>query len=92
MKTSEFNKTRTVTVTTDDETFYFLSYAEMLGNFDDITNSEQWAKSHDNVVFVAHRFDTIGEIIETFENNEDAENYANQLNEYYAICENYLVE
>lgn len=92
MKTQEFNQERKITVSNEHGTFNFTSYADMLGNFSDIKNSEIWANAHNNIVFVAHRFDTTGKIVERFETNEEAESYAAQLNEYFAICEEYCVE
>lgn len=97
MKNLEFNQERKVTVITDQGTFTFTSYADMLGNFNDITNTEQWANPHhsddgESCVFVAYRFDTIGKIVENNMTSDDAETYANQLNEYFAICEEYIVE
>lgn len=79
MKKSEFTQERKVQVTTDDETFEFTSYQDMLGMFWDITNKEQWAKAHDNVVFVAHRFDTIGKIVDRFDTPDEAIEYAKML-------------
>lgn len=92
MKTLEFNKTRKVTVSNDQGVFEFNSYPEMLGFFDDVKNTEQWAIVHEKTVFVCHRFDTDGKIAETFNTNEDAELYAQHLNEYFAICEEFNVD
>ena len=92
MKKSEFIQNRKVRVTSDQGEFEFTSYLDMLGNFEDVTNTEQWAKAHDNVVFVAHRFDTIGKIVDRLETVEYAVEYAVMLNEYFAIHEEYSVE
>lgn len=92
MKTTEFEAKRNVRVSTDQGVFEFSSYANMCGFFTDIENHEQWAKAHENAVFVCHRFDTIGKIVERFETNSEAEIYAGQLNDYFAICEEFIVE
>ena len=92
MKTKEFYKQRNVKVSTDQGVFEFNSYADIVGFFNDVKNTEQWAKAHKDTVFVCHRFDTIGKIIETFETVAEAENYANELNDYFAVCEEYIVE
>lgn len=93
MKLSEFNKTnRKITIYNHEgETFEFTSYPEMLGMFDDLKTIETWAKAHTNVVFVCHRFDIIGKIVETFETDAEAEEYAEQLNEFFMIIEEYDV-
>lgn len=97
MKKSEFTKERKVQVTSDQGVFEFDSYKDMLGNFMDVTNTEQWAKAHhsddgESCVFVAHRFDTTGKIVENHMTHEEAEDYSAMLNEYYAIAEEYSVE
>lgn len=99
MTKSEFNQERNVTVSTDQGNFEFSSFADMLGNFDDVTNKETWANAHHSKneelgssVFVCHRFDTIGKIVENHMSQDEAEEYASQLNEYFAICEEYCVE
>jgi len=97
MTTTEFNTARKVTVSTDQGTLEFASYADMLGNFNDITNHETWARAHHSedgtsCVFIAHRFDTTGKIVENNMIKEEAENYTAQLNEYFAICEEYMVD
>lgn len=92
MRKSEFIQERKVQVTSDQGVFEFDSYKDMLGNFMDVTNTEQWAKTHERLVFVAHRFDIDGKIVDSFESNDEAVEYANQLNEYFAICEEYSVE
>ena len=91
MKKSEFTQKRNLTVNSDQGSFEFTSYADMLGMFNDITNTQEWAKPHKNVVFVAHRFDTIGKIVDTFETEDEAIEYAEQLNEYFAIVEEYSI-
>jgi diacylglycerol kinase family enzyme len=96
MKAKEFYQERKIEVVTDQGTFEFSSYAEMLGNFNDITNRETWANAHhsedgESCVFVAHRFDTIGKIVENHMSHDEAEEYAKKLNEYFAICEEYNV-
>ena len=92
MKKSAFIQDRKLKVTSDQGTFEFTSYEDMLGNFEDVTNTEQWAKQNGRLVFVAHRFDTIGRIIDKLETVADAIEYSNMLNEYFAICEEYSVE
>lgn len=92
MKKSDFNKEREIVVNVEGEEFEFSSYVDMLGNFNDVKNHDTWAVTHKTSVFVAHGFDTIGKIVDRFETEEEAEAYAEQLNEYYAICEEYNVE
>lgn len=92
MKVTEFYAKRNVRVSTDSGVFDFNSYADIVGFFNDVENHEQWAKAHEEVVFVCNRFDTIGKIVERFETNAEAENYANELNDYFAACEEYIVE
>jgi hypothetical protein len=108
MTTKEFNQKRNVTVTSDQGTFEFNSFAEMIGFFDDVKNTEQWAKVEQSAnlnlfsteepkektytVWVAHRFDTIGKIAESGLTKEEADEFAAQLNEYFAICEEYHIE
>jgi len=97
MKKSEFIKERKVQVSTDQGTFEFTSYDDMIGNFEDVTNSEQWAYAHhsedgESCVCVAHRFDPIGEIIENHMTRDDAVIYTGKLNDYYAIHETYCIE
>ena len=97
MKKSEFIQERKVRVINDQGTFEFTSYEDMLGFFSDITNTEEWAKAHhsddgQSCVFVAHRFDTIGKIVENHMTHDESEEYAEQLNEYFAIVEEYSIE
>ena len=97
MTTSEFNQERKITVSTDQGTFNFNSYADMLGSFSDVTNTEQWAVAHhgksgESCVFVAHRFDNIGKIVQNHMTTDEADLFAQQLNEYFAICEEYNVD
>lgn len=92
MKKVDFTKERQIRVYSDQGQFDFNSFEDMLGNFSDISNSETWAKAHENVVFVCHRFDIDGKIIESFETEQEAADYAIQLNEFFAICEEYNVE
>lgn len=96
MKKIEFNQKRKVLVTTEDEVFEYNSYADMLGNFNDIKNTEQWANAHhsedgESCVFVANIFHRNGKIVENHMTHDQAENYATQLNDYFAICEEYTV-
>lgn len=92
MKSLEFNQERKVKVSNDQGVFEFNSYADTLGFFDDVKNTEQWAVVHETSVFIAHRFDTDGKIADSFDTNKEAELYAEQLNEYFAICEEYNLE
>lgn len=97
MKKSDFYKEQKVAVYVDGQQFTFDSFADMLGNFNDVSNSEQWAIVHhsgngESSVFVAHRFDTVGKIVESGMEKEEAEKYADELNEYFGIVEEFGVE
>ena len=92
MKKTEFTQKRNVQVSTDQGVFSFNSYAEIVGYFNDVSNHETWAVAHKNHVFVCHTFDTIGKIVETFKTPQEAKDYAYQLNDFFAVCEEYSVE
>lgn len=91
MKTLEFYKKRNVIVSNEQGTFEFNSFADVVGFFNDVKNTEQWAKAHKGDVFVCDKSNTIGKIVETFETVAEAENYANELNEFFAVREEYYV-
>lgn len=96
MKKAEFLKKRKVNVNFDGENFEFDSFKEMLGHFDDLKNTEEWAIAHHgengSAVFVCHRFDVDGRMVENNLTEDEANEYAEQLNEYFAICEECIVE
>lgn len=91
MKALEFYKKRNVIVSNEQGTFEFSSFADIVGNFSDVKNTENWAISHKGDVFVCDKSNTIGVIVERFETVAEADNYANELNEFFAVCEEYYV-
>ena len=93
MKTTEFNKKRKLQVNVEGELFTFNSYADLVDNFDgDVTNRETWANASNCCVFICNKYDRCGRIIEKFETDDEAENYTNKLNRYFAIDEEYDIE
>lgn len=91
MKALEFYKQRNVIVSNEQGTFEFNSFADVVGFFNDVKNTENWAIANKGDVFVCDKSNTIGKIVETFETVAEAENYANELNEFFAVCEEYYV-
>jgi len=93
MKTSEFDKKRKIILHPADggEAIEYDSYQEMILDHTDEVNKEIWARVHEKVVFVAHRFDRIGKITERFETEEEAIIYACALNKYFAMAEEHSI-
>lgn len=104
MKPTDFYTNRIIELTDwNGERHEYTSIPDMITdwNGEDLKNSEQWATAfhgpddemNDNksCVFFCHRFDHIGEIVDSELTKEAAEIYAEQLNRYFAITENMQV-
>lgn len=97
MTRKEFKKNRKLVVNVEGQVLEYNSIPDMLPDFHDLKNKETWAsafKFEDGTagVFICDRFDWTGKLIERNMSPEEAINHAENLNKYYAICEEYSVE